>query len=489
MSSYKRATLRVAVAVWCALLQMISASAQVEPALSDNELIGRSDIIVTGRVRDVAAGLDDRMPYTYVTVDVGDVLKGWVPERQIILKQLAPDPGAFVNGEEVLLFLHARAGDRTLTTTALSQGRWTIRRDHPWGQAVAMRQAGGDAYLLGNFSDRIRRAAAASPSPRDIIVSPREARGAVAAVGEPPVNAARGNSTATSIASSGTAVDRPGPPTSLRVLSGASTIVNWVAPTTGAAPTGYIIEAGSAPGLSDGGIFPVGPTTQFSSAGAVPLAFTYVRVRGTNAAGAGPASNEFAFYPDNFGRMPPAPTSLVPSISGSTVVLNWLPPPPFGSFSGPPSYFIEAGSAPGLSDIAQLLTFSARYTATGVGPGIYYVRVRAFTDVRGIPSNEVIVAVGRPAPCYAAPASAASFAATVSGSAVSLAWTASVGPVDSYIVEYGQAVAAWSGLDTASTATGLQVPGVQAGTYFVRVRGRNLCGLGAPSNEVVLTVG
>ena len=143
-----------------------------------------------------------------------------------------------------------------------------------------------------------------------------------------------------------------------------------------------------------------------------------------------------------------------------------------------------------MLDLAQVLTFVPTYTATGVGPGIYYVRVRAFTDRRGIPSNEVIVKVGGPAPCFAAPSSPANFVATVSGSIVSLAWTpASAGPVDSYVVEYGVAVAAWNAFDTVSTATSIQVPGVQAGSYFVRIRAQNLCGYGAPSNEVVLTVG
>ena len=171
-------------------------------------------------------------------------------------------------------------------------------------------------------------------------------------------------------------------------------------------------------------------------------------------------------------------------------VLTWVAPPPFGSFAQPPSYVIEAGSAPGLADLAELLTFSSAttYTATGVGPGVYYVRVRAFTYLRGVPSNEIMVTAGRPSPCFAPPSAPGNFVATVSGTTVSLTWTASAGPLDSYVVEYGQAVAVWNRLDTASSATGLQVSDVPTGTYFVRIRGKNSCGLGAPSNEALPTI-
>ncbi len=168
----------------------------------------------------------------------------------------------------------------------------------------------------------------------------------------------------------------------------------------------------------------------------------------------------------------------------------WMAPPPFGSFAQPPSYFIEAGSAPGLADLAELLTFSSAttHTATSVAPGVYYVRVRAFTAVRGVPSNEIIVTVGRPSPCFAPPTDPGNFVATVSGSTVSLTWTASTGQLDSYVVEYGQAVGVWDGLDTASSATSLQVSDVPTGTYFVRIRAKNICGVGAPSNEAILTI-
>src|SRR5258708_29321993 len=55
--------------------------------LSDADLVAKSDVVVTGRVAKIATGLDDRTIYTYVTVDIATVLKGWVPERQIVINQ------------------------------------------------------------------------------------------------------------------------------------------------------------------------------------------------------------------------------------------------------------------------------------------------------------------------------------------------------------------------------------------------------------------
>jgi hypothetical protein len=44
-------------------------------------------------------------------------------------------------------------------------------------------------------------------------------------------------------------------------------------------------------------------------------------------------------------------------------------------------------------------------------------------------------------------------------------------------------------IDTLSTATSFFAPGVGSGTYFVRVRAKNACGVSAPSNEIVVPVG
>ena len=55
-------------------------------------------------------------------------------------------------------------------------------------------------------------------------------------------------------------------------------------------------------------------------------------------------------------------------------------------------YVIEAGSAPGLSDLATLPVGNVTRFVTTPPPGVYYVRVRAING-RGPsgPSNEIVV--------------------------------------------------------------------------------------------------
>jgi predicted phage tail protein len=82
----------------------------------------------------------------------------------------------------------------------------------------------------------------------------------------------------------------PNAPTALSASgSGSAVNLRWTAP-GGAPPTGYLIEAGSATGLSNLGVLSVGPITTFSTT--VPPGTYYVRVRAVNQRGAGPPSNE-----------------------------------------------------------------------------------------------------------------------------------------------------------------------------------------------------
>lgn len=82
----------------------------------------------------------------------------------------------------------------------------------------------------------------------------------------------------------------PGRPRSL-VSSGkgSSVTLSWLPPTDGT-HTGYILEVGSAPGLANLVVAPVGNTTTLTTS--APAGVYYVRVRALNGAGAGAASNE-----------------------------------------------------------------------------------------------------------------------------------------------------------------------------------------------------
>ena len=141
-------------------------------------------------------------------------------------------------------------------------------------------------------------------------------------------------------------------------------------------------------------MIPVPNTTSLLATG--PAGTYYVAVRGVNAAGQGPRSNEVVVtLPGGAppcGAPPSAPTGLGATVVGATVTLTWS-----ASFGcAPTSYVVEAGSAAGLANLAVLDTGNT--TTTFVNPGTpsgtYFVRVkgRNASGTSG-PSNEIVVLV------------------------------------------------------------------------------------------------
>jgi pimeloyl-ACP methyl ester carboxylesterase len=97
-----------------------------------------------------------------------------------------------------------------------------------------------------------------------------------------------------------------------------------------------------------------------------------------------------------FASAPSAPRSLTAVPGATTVSFAWTPP-----VSGPvSSYILEAGSASGLSNHGSFdLGSGTAYTATGVGAGTYYVRMKAKNQSgMGPASNEVSFTVGSAVP-------------------------------------------------------------------------------------------
>ncbi|MBG9390610.1 hypothetical protein [Caenimonas aquaedulcis] len=179
------------------------------------------------------------------------------------------------------------------------------------------------------------------------------------------------------------------------------------------------------------------------------------------------------------------PGRLSASVVGTTVTLQWLAP--FGCT--PTTYSVLVGSSPNLSNLANISTgnSSTTFTASGVAAGIYYVRVAAQSGaVRSTPSNEIAVAVGLTCELPGAPLA---LAATATASTASLEWDRPVGLPTSYLIEAGSApgLSNLVTLTSIGQATGLSTA-APAGTYYVRVRARNACGTGEPSNEVVVVV-
>jgi hypothetical protein len=193
----------------------------------------------------------------------------------------------------------------------------------------------------------------------------------------------------------GQALTPPGPPGNLVAAATGSTVtLSWAAPASGGAPTTYVVEAGNATGLANLAAFPTGNLATVLSAPGVANGTYYVRVRAGNAAGISSPSNEAQVTVGTPVLAPSAPGGLTFTRSGSTVTLNWLAPTGGGA---PASYIVEAGSGPGMTNIASVSSGSpaTTLTAAAVPNGTYYVRVRA-SNAGGVSgaSNEVTIVVG-----------------------------------------------------------------------------------------------
>lgn len=272
--------------------------------------------------------------------------------------------------------------------------------------------------------------------------------------------------------------------------SGLVVSLTWQVPASGCAPTSYIVEAGSGPGLANLARVTTGNADTTFFAGRVAPGLYYVRVRSVNNAGTSGPSNEVQVLVgvQSCTAPPSAPAGLVANVAGSTVVLEW------GAAGGAPtSYTIEAGSSPGLSDLANVdtLVIAASYTATAAA-GTYYVRVRAKNACgTSAPSNEVVVVVGNASPCQP-PGAPTRLTGSLDGTTLRLVWFAPAGAAPtSYVIEAGSAsgLSDLANFDTGSAATSYTATNVMIGRIHIRVRAKNGCGAGVPSNEVVTTVG
>jgi predicted phage tail protein len=139
-------------------------------------------------------------------------------------------------------------------------------------------------------------------------------------------------------------------------------------------PTGYVVEAGSAPGGRDVATltFDANITTV---GGPVPNGTYFLRVTAVNACGASTASSEVSV---TVGGPPPVlpgpPVGLVGDVTGSAVSLAWSQPVTGGA---PSRYIIEATDAAG-NPLVTIDTGNAATTFAhaGVPEGIYIVRIR-----------------------------------------------------------------------------------------------------------------
>ena len=263
-------------------------------------------------------------------------------------------------------------------------------------------------------------------------------------------------------------------PSNLRTQNaGPNTVFSWdamVPPPTG----GYVIEGGFASGQTAGALA-VGNAT--SVALPMPPGPAFIRVRPQ---GSTDVSNEIVagcFAP------PLPPTALTTSLTGTNLSLAWAPPA--GAVT---AYSFSAGATAGSSNAATVALSGTQTSIGGTVPGgTFFARVTA-TNACGTsgPSGEVFFTIGASDPLPAAPTN---LAASVSGSTVTLTWTAPTGAVTGYVLEGGTAAGlANIGTIQLGAVTSFAIPGAPPGAYALRVRAITSAGSGAPSSDVVAVV-
>ncbi|MCC7124901.1 MAG: hypothetical protein IT178_08635 [Acidobacteria bacterium] len=265
--------------------------------------------------------------------------------------------------------------------------------------------------------------------------------------------------------------------------------VHWLPAGTGSMPTGFIVEGGRAGAPPTARVELSGSARSFDMP---PLgAGDYVvQVRARNAVGEGPPSAAVRF---DVGATlaPEAPIAMAVATDASVIRATWTPSP---TGSAPQRFLIEAAPvspAPGSAFVPVAMVGAGETSWAFAVPapvlGAYRLRVRAENTVgRSAPSNAVDIVTSA---CTVAPAAPTALRATSTGPVVTLAWDAPAGGAESFVLEVGsQPQQSDLGvLPTATPSLALSVP-APAGHYFVQVRGRNACGLGAASAPAYVVV-
>ena len=268
-------------------------------------------------------------------------------------------------------------------------------------------------------------------------------------------------------------------------VEGPTVTVYWFAPSGGGVATSYVVEAGFSPGTT---AVSLTSHERALKVGGVPVGRYFVRVRGVNSYGTGPASEETVVEVLPAAGSPlPVPSNPQAWMSGSRLTLTWSAPYPAAAVTG---YVVEAGSAPGLTDIAAIGLNSRALTVYAVPPGNYFVRVRALTPAGlGPPTSvDTLVNAGGVAP---PPAMPGNLTHSVSGSTVTLSWLPPAGGgATSYLVRAGSApgLSNLAQVHTNSAATSAVFTGVPPGIYYVRVHAVNAVGAGVPTNDIAVVV-
>lgn len=185
---------------------------------------------------------------------------------------------------------------------------------------------------------------------------------------------------------------------------------------------------------------------------------------------------------------PGAPANLQASVAGNGLSLSWAAPPTGGT---PTGYTLLARVTPGGGVLAALPVGNVNgFAATGPN-GTYVISVVASNAAGTGPESTAVTVTLPTVPPPPGPPTA--FSASVAGDTATFTWTppTSGGAVSGYVLIAGVSSGFAIPIATAplpASSPGLVVPGVPAGTYYLRVVAQNAGGTSAPSNEAAVTV-
>lgn len=272
---------------------------------------------------------------------------------------------------------------------------------------------------------------------------------------------------------------------------GRTAVLTWAPPSSGGAPSSYILEAGSTSGASNLAHFNTGSALTTLTLTNVSPGTHFMRVLSTSDSGTSAPSNEVIVKvaADACSTPPDAPAGLSARVIADTVTLVWQ-----AAATGctATSYVIQAGSSPGLSNLAYFSTGSpaTTFTATSVTAGTYYVRILAANAAgTSAASNEITVVVSL---CTSRPGIVSGLTQLVAGSTVTLSWDPASGAPTTYLINVGSfPFSSNLAVIDAGATTSFTAVDVGAGTYYVFVQAANACGKGPvfPSNTIAVNVG
>lgn len=271
----------------------------------------------------------------------------------------------------------------------------------------------------------------------------------------------------------------PAAPTLTASVSGTTAHLSWT-PAAGPSALSYVLEAGTAPSLSNAFNNNVGNTTQLSAA--APPGTYYVRVRGVNASGIGAPSKEVTLTIGGVGGGAPGQPTITSAVaSGGTLNVAWSPSAGASATSHRLDFFS------GGSLVASVNAGATTSVAMPIPPGTqgtFDVRVTAVNGaVAGPSSLPRTFTIG--AGC-SRPASPTLSGAIVNGTA-SVNWPAVPGAT-SYVLSAGSTPGGTQYMAPTSlgTNTGAIASGLPAGfTAWVQVFAVNACGVSAPTDLLV----